>query len=186
MPKKNFTQELEGALREAYMKGKRCNISLPDPRHFRLSGNTQTVRLSLTEEAVVSNMQDDVAAFEGWLLALKAWGCIENAELHWDTPGDDGGGDYQRFLYRVTWFEKLFPSWFRVAQVCRANLNGSKVNGSLFVNTAASIPKDSPHKGSKEARLEMYLADSGWLAATFALEKVGRQFPVGLFKDTVS
>ena len=64
--------------------------------------------------------------------------------------------------------------------------NGSKVNGSLFVNTAASIPKDSPHEGSKEARLEMYLADSGWLAATFSLEKVGRQFPVGLFKNKVS
>jgi len=188
MPENNFAKELEASLREAYVKGKRCNISLPDQNHFRLSGNTQTVRLSLTKEAVISNMQDNVAAFEGWLLALKAWGCIENAELHWDTPSDEENGHYQRFLYRVTWFARLFTSWFRVAQECRANLNGSKVSefkGSSFVNTAKGAPT-CPHKSSKEAKLEKYLADSGWMASTFALNTVGRQFPVGLFKDTVS
>lgn len=59
---------------------------------------------------------------------------------------------------------------------------------SLVVNTAKGIPKDQPSSSSCESLLEKYLAESGWLASTFGLNKdrVGRQFPVGLFDGKVS
>ena len=187
MSESDPNKENESNLCDAYLKSKRRNIRLPDPRYFRLSSNLGKARLSLAAEAVVRNMQDDVAAFEGWLLALKAWGCIENAELHWDAPEKRNDGHYQRFLYRVTQFEKLF-GWFEVVRECRVLLGESRVKGSLFVNTAAGTPKVNPDEKSKETKLEKYLADSGWLSITFALDKdkVGRQFPVGLFENTVS
>ncbi|PIQ13112.1 MAG: hypothetical protein COW70_06435 [Hydrogenophilales bacterium CG18_big_fil_WC_8_21_14_2_50_58_12] len=152
------------------------------------------MQLFLTRKAVVHNMQDDVAALEGWLLALKAWGVIGNVQLKWDVPEmlDEDvvkKSHYQRFLYRVTWFEKLFGSWFKVAPECVEHLKASKVIGEskvapLRVN-AAKKPNSVPDARSKESRLEEYLAE-GWLAETFALNKVGRQFPVGLFENTIS
>ncbi|MBI5791399.1 MAG: hypothetical protein HZA63_07985 [Rhodocyclales bacterium] len=186
MSKNNLNKKIEMELGEAYASGRRHNISLPNSNEFRLSGTKEKLRLSLTARAVVCNMQDDIAAFEGWLLALKAWNCITRVELHWDIPENIDDGHYQRFLYRVTWFNKLFSSWLSVAPECHAYLDESKVKGTLVVNSAAGTPTDDHADKSKEAKLEKYLADSDWLANTFALAKVGRQFPVGLFQDEVS
>jgi hypothetical protein len=186
MPNNNLNKQIESELGKAYASGRRHNISLPNSDEFRLSGTKEQLRLSLTAKAVVCNMQDDVAAFEGWLLALRAWNCITRAELHWDIPEHIDDGHYQRFLYRVTWFEKLFPSWFSVAPECRAYLDESKVKGILIVNSPGDTPTKTPDKKSREAKLEKHLADQGWLANTFALAKVGRQFPVGLFRNKVS
>lgn len=181
----NINKQIESELSEAYTSGRRHSISLPNSKEFRLSGTKEQMRLSLTAKAVVCNMQSDIAAFEGWLLALKAWNCIARVELHWDIPENIDDGHYQRFLYRVAWFKELFSSWFSVAPECHAYLDESKVKGTLVVNLAVGIPKNPADK-SKEAKLEKYLAESGWLANTFALAKVGRQFPVGLFQNEVS
>lgn len=186
MPKNNLNKQIELELSKAYTSGRRHNISLPNSKEFRLSGTKEQMRLFLTAKAVVCNMQNDIAAFEGWLLAFKAWNCITGAELHWEIPADKNNGHYQRFLYRVTWFSKLFSSWFSVAPECHTYLDESKVKGALFVNSPAGTPKDAPADKSKEAKLEKYLAASGWLANTFALANVGRQFPVGLFQNEVS
>ena len=186
MPASEFNKKLAVDLCASYASSKRRNIKLPDPRHFKLSGNTGTVKLSLTAEAVVRNMQEDVAAFEGWLLALKAWGCLTNAELSWKAPENRCDGHYQRFLYRVKWFEDLFGSWFSVAPECRVLLDESRVKDGLIVGVAAGTPKDNIDSKFNESSLEKYLDDSCWLASTFALTKVGRQFPVGLFESTVS
>lgn len=186
MPKNNFNKQIESEFNEAYASGRRHNISLPNSNEFRLSGTKEQLRLSLTSKAVICNMQDDIAAFEGWLLALKAWNCVTRAELHWDIPENIDDGHYQRFLYRVTWFKKLFPSWFSVAAGCDLHLGRSKVNGILVVNSAVGTPTDAHADKSKEAKLEKYLAESGWIASTFDLSKVGRQFPVGLFQNKVS
>jgi hypothetical protein len=181
-------KEIGIALRVAYGKEKKHrNISLPDAEHFRLSRSGETVRLSLSSHAVIRNMQADAAAFEGWLLALKAWIRIEKAVLHWDTPEDTNDGHYQRFLYRVSRFNDLFSNWFAVAPESLTHLDESKIKG-LVVFNAAKSPMDIPDDKSKELTLEKYLAESGWLATTFALnpDLVGRQFPVGLFQKTVS
>lgn len=193
MSKNSFNQEIGVELRDAYGKKKHRNISIPDAGHFRLSRSPIGMRLSLSSQAVIRNMQEDVAAFEGWLLALRAWMHIEKAELHWDKPADTDNGHYQRFLYRVTRFSDLFPDWFSVAPDCRAPLDESKISGPkakgpFVVNTAAAPPKGVPDEKSKEANLEKHLVESKWLATTFELtpDLVGRQFPVGLFKETVS
>lgn len=183
-------KEIRVALRDAYGAKKHRNISLPDAKHFRLSRSLGTVRLSLSSQAVVRNMQANAAAFEAWLLALRAWMRIEKAVLHWDAPKpeDTGDGHYQRFLYRVSRFNDLFSNWFAVAPECLTHLDESKIMGPLVFNTAAKSPKDMPDNKSPESKLEILLAESGWLATTFALnpDLVGRQFPVGLFQETVS
>jgi hypothetical protein len=185
-------QEIRNALRDAYRAKKQRNIRLPDVDHFRLSGNLERVRLSLSSEAVIRNMQANAAAFEGWLLALKAWIRIEKAVLHWDAPSNKGDGHYQRFLYRVSRFNELFSSWFAVAPECLRHLDESRVNGpvkdALVVNAATKPTEGTPGDRSKESKLERHLAESGWLATTFLLnpDLVGRQFPVGLFRNTVS
>lgn len=180
-------EEIRVALRDAYRAKKQRNISFPDANHFRLSRSLGTLRLSLSSEAVVRNMQADAAAFEGWILALKAWMRIEKAVLHWDAPDDIDNGHYQRFLYRVSQFNNLFSSWFAVAPECLRHLDESKMNGPMVVNAAKKAP-DTPDNRSTESKLEKLLAESGWLATTFALNPawIGRQFPVGLFQNTVS
>lgn len=194
MPKSKLNQEIEAVLRNAYQsaQGKRHSIRLPTNLEF--SRNAEAVRLVMPADTVTRNMQDDVAAFEGWLLALKAWGCIDHkAELEWAAPEDTDDGRYQRFLYRVTWFAELFPSWFRVDPKCQPLLEKSRITQAktnktaLVVNTAKVLPNENPDKSLTEALLEKYLADSGWLASTFVLdkEKVGRQFPVGVFEESV-
>ena len=179
---------IRDALRDAYWAKKHRHISLPDANHFRISQNSGTVRLSLSSQAVVRNMQNDTAAFEAWLLALKAWVGIEDAVLNWDAPEDARNGHYQRFLYRVSRFSKLYSNWFRAAPESLSHLNESMVKGKLVCNVATTSPNDSPNKASRESRLEKHLAKTGWLANTFSLnpDLVGRQFPVGLFQGKVS
>jgi hypothetical protein len=181
-------REIRIELRDAYRAKKHRNIKLPDANNFRLSRNSGTVRLSLSSKAVVRNMQANTAAFEGWLMALKAWLHIEKAVLHWDAPEKTNDGHYQRFLYRVSRFNDLFSNWFEVAPECLTHLDKSMIEGPVFFNAATKSPKDIPDDKSKESMLEKNLVKSGWLATTFALnpDLVGRQFPVGLFRKTVS
>lgn len=166
--------------------GKRRNILLPGNEFFQLSGDKQTLRLCLTQDAVTRNMQENVAAFDSWILALKAWGCADQVVLRWQEPQDTANGHYQRFLYRVSRFRDLFSDWFVVD--CKDLLHASKLNHAknLLLNMPMGIAKDVPHPSSLEAILEKYLVDSGWLAKRFRLKKIGRQFPVGLFADKVA
>lgn len=181
---------LETALRAAYQQAQAKRRSIRLPTSCRFSGSGKKVVLTLSSRAVTRNMQDDEAAFEAWLLALKAWGCIDEAELAWEPPADRNDGHYQRFLYRVVKFAGLFD-WFRVDEQNRSLLDDSRVRnpGShrFLVNTAQN-PQNEPSKNSPESLLEQHLVESGWLARTFGLrlDRVGRQFPVGLFEGKVS
>ncbi|MCX7166594.1 MAG: hypothetical protein NTV11_10005 [Rhodocyclales bacterium] len=189
MPTNTSNAHFQSELRKAYasISGKRRSIQLPDPDQFQLSGDKKTLRLYLTGDALTRNMQENVAAFEGWILALKAWECADTVVLDWREPSEGkADGHYQRFLYRVNRFRELFPDWFSVER--EKLLQDSKVTGAetLFLNAATSNPKTSPAESSQEARLEMDLVTTGWLTNEFGLDKIGRQFPVGLFSDSVA
>jgi hypothetical protein len=124
-------------------------------------------------------MQDDVAAFEAWALALKAWRCVENVELDWEVPDSEDKrlGHYRRFLYRVGAFKRLFsPGWFSVRNSAYLDLGSHR---NLTINSATSAPSD-PALGSREAILEKELTGSVEFANAFKLASRSRQFPVGL------
>jgi hypothetical protein len=68
-------------------------------------------------------MQNDSAAFEGWLLVLKYWLSeeIEYVVLDFDARedmlqkyGSPEACHYNRFLYRLHNMARYFPSWFFV------------------------------------------------------------------------
>lgn len=184
--------ELESALRTAHyevIKGRRRSIRLPSACHF--SGSPENLQLALSADVVASNMQNNASAFEGWLLALKSWGAMDRAQLAWTKPKEVRSGHYQRFLYRVLWFRELFP-WFGVVDECLPLLEESRVlkgvPGELLLKTANGIPKARPEAAAAEAHLEKFLLETGWLVQNFGIhqDKVGRQFPVGLFEGKVS
>lgn len=65
-----------------------------------------------TINPVLENMQTDKAAFEGWIICLKAWlsDKIKTVKLDWTTP-DNENLHYNRFLYRVIKFKEWY-NWF--------------------------------------------------------------------------
>jgi hypothetical protein len=56
-------------------------IRLPSDKEITFVGDVSRLRIKLARTAVIRNMQDDSAAFEGWGLVLMAWCGVENIEL---------------------------------------------------------------------------------------------------------
>ena len=53
------------------LQEKNKNIRLPSEMDFTIQDNVLTI--GMTEKGLISNMQTDAAAFEGWAICLKAW-----------------------------------------------------------------------------------------------------------------
>lgn len=77
--------------------------------------------LSVFVNNAIKNMQVDSAAFEGWIITLKAWLSSEikyvmfDFEVPANLSGQTGNSEvchYNRFLYRINNLLRLFPSWF--------------------------------------------------------------------------
>ena len=181
---------------------------MPDNSFEALDGDRNHVILTLSKSAVCANMQSNSAAFEAWLLALKIWGVIERATLRWERPEVDSAKEtaytsgwchYQRFLYRVDFFNRLFGAgaWFvvedeyakHVKQKCVALNEQHRQNHSLILNVPDKDEHGIPSKGKVEAHLEAEFVrqpkegkeEKALLAKIFGLNRVNRQFPVGLF-----
>ena len=178
---------------------------MPDNSFEALDGDQSHVVLTLSISAVCSNMQSNSAAFEAWLLALKIWGVIEQATLRWEQPekrnvSASGWCHYQRFLYRVDFFNRLFGAgaWFvvgdeyakHIKETCVALNEQHRRNHSLILNVPDKEEHGTPSEGKIEARLEAEFVqppkegtkdEKALLANIFGLDKVNRQFPVGLF-----
>jgi len=179
-------QDWQERLRNACAK----EVRLPS-KHLTVTGAVDA-RLHLSGRAVCENMQHDWAAFEGWALALLTWGGASSVTLAWDEPeGAQGVADphYQRFLYRVERFCALVPE----VRIEDANkLQALRVHRHLgrFVVNAAQGKETAEPQGQSEAALEKKLTTPGALhdklKAMFLLDKVDRQFPVGVFEGKVS
>jgi len=180
-------QEAYRAWAEAGMRRTR-NVKLPSTLGRAWAGDKLLLRLNA--KSVTSNMQSDAAAFEAWALILRLWLRKERArciELDWDAPTDPKNGHYQRFLYRVTQFQLLFPEWFFVADVkklrdCRALTEQQPVL-NVAAGEATAPPAGTTHA---EYELESRLIVSPLFRQHFGLKLVDRQFPVGLFADQVT
>lgn len=157
------------------------------PSRIEMDGDHRCVRMKFSDCALVSNMQTDAAAFEAWALALHVWCRVERVVLDWEPirekDGKPGYRHYQRFLYRVEKFRSWFP-WLGVANA-DAPGDAEAITGSeLILNVSKSVGKAEAAK--PEARLERQLRGSNSFRARYELEKVGTQFPVGLFRGEVA
>lgn len=184
-------QDLEQALREAHHRhtaaSKQRTIKLPSKLHIERDSNGLLFRLDAA--SVSSNMQTDAAAFEGWALTMRLWlgeQAIPHILLDWAVP-DVRSGHYERFLYRAAQFLTLFPEWFSVAEPQELQNRRTLTEKVLKLNIPSSKTSSSPPVNKfPEYEFETGLINSGHLREHFHLERVDRQFPVGLFADEVS
>jgi len=175
----HWKAELKRAWRERF-PGKRENIEISSKVVLR--GRTQP-KLHLSATGVSNNMQTNEAAFEGWLLALRAWCDIPGATLSWDRPRHDCG-HYQRFLFRVAHFERIIP-WFEVDDNGELERATTVVASSLVINQGGAESRRASDSNS-EAALERALLRWPGLPRALGVELVDHQFPVGLFRGDVT
>jgi len=106
------------------------------PTQIKSSLDGDCCKIHLLAKSVTANMQGDAAAFEGWVLVIKAWLAdvgIRRVEMSWEHPVESNG-HYQRFLYRVIRFSRLF-SWFLVSSESKSELMRSdllEVDGAII------------------------------------------------------
>ena len=176
---------------------------LPKDILFDREGSVHTMHLS--SAAVISNMQKDPAAFEGWALAIKVLlgeNACQSIQLSWDAPDDLTDKNYQRFLYRLIRFRQQVD-WLVVVSACKSQLLASRVlkpDGSLvpdsvfFVNGPTSSREMGAGGGAdtgstqEEQYLELLFSEppSELLRALAWKGPMQRQLPVALFEGTVS
>jgi len=143
-------------------------------------------------------MQDDAAAFEGWILCLKS--VLDQRRipytftLDWQrTPYQ--GGHYQRFLYRVMKFNKLFggeAGWFKIKH--QDWLLGLKIsedaNDVYFLNAPSSAKArlndaDDSIENFLENQIVKQQDAENALKEMFQMSSISRQLPVGLYRESV-
>lgn len=182
------------------------NVNLP--RALRFYKKKGVWEIEMGSEQVIANLQTDIAAFEGWALAMKRWASLKEPgveiRLRWSPPikANDCSLDYERFLYRVIRFDEVVE-WFKVARGCSEHLNSSKVlkrNGEpkrtgtqFLVNVPGKRTKPTGSKAgnalpTSERDIEVWfyyhpgklLESVGWSG------KLERQVPVGLFCGAIN
>lgn len=155
-----------------------------------------------------ANMQDNCNAFEGWALLTKSYFPNAKIILDWNTdipPTDSDGKDvqarneaaYNRFLYRVGKFKKMFSEWF---YVCKDKQNivddfSEKIKINHVNNCCNSYSEYNPNKGEEHiiekdfSREEMnqksFLEKLRAQATPIKLECIFDQLPNGLFEGSV-
>jgi hypothetical protein len=187
----NETQkQLEEELKKA------CNCSAATPRAIKLPSKLgiekieKGLLLQVDAESVKANMQSDAAAVESWALVLRLWlgeKRVPHIVVDWDAPSDAPDGHYERFLYRMYQFSKLFPGWFEVADAQKLQKCKALCGTQLILNVASRRASQSqPRTTSREYQLEAELIKSLQFCEHFSLQRVDRQFPVGLFAGKVA
>jgi len=136
------------------------NLTLDFPTGIHTTYNVASRHVHFSISAVQKNMQSDPAAFEAWLLVLKANNAIQTASLcfnpvatnpaNYFTNLTSGMQHYMRFLYRLNKFRHQFGEWFSVCQGCRPIVDDFELQfeaiGKLN-NPPLSKSKFDPTKG---------------------------------------
>lgn len=183
-------------------------INFPSGFIVETKNNDELVFIIDKEKSVVSNMQTNESAFEGWILALKTnIKEYKNSKfyLKWEEPLKVDDPHYQRFLYRVKKFSEMFSDWFYIHNESKELLCRSKIH---FVNNKSNKDKPSIYvlnTPSKERSNELSNQKVGsdmtsehdlevlfitkykdGLLKKAKLSKLYRQLPIGVFEGKVS
>jgi len=181
-----FNAMLRGAFRERSVV--RRNVRLPSGGDIRIGGDARCMTLFLSVDAVLSNLQRDKAAFEGWSLVFMEWCGVQRIVVDWEEPSNTTDGHYQRFLYRLQHFEDLLGADV-VSIERRERLTRSRIgyDGVATLNVAGGTnTTGSPSLPGSEADLEKRLAggnptERARLMTALRLDQLDRQMPVGVF-----
>jgi len=177
------------------------NCRFPNQNEIGIEGSEDLVTLTIRIKGLYENMQGDAAAFEAWSLALLCHCGVKRVAIRLDEePGDrEGLLHFERFLYRLAKFAELFPEEISVDGSIAARSRVVSSKGRLFLNEPgdrsalidselatrfeAIIANPASHS---ERDLEMALEVSPAFRAGLGLDRVMRQWPVGLFHESVS
>lgn len=149
--------------------------------------------LTLNKRSLVSNMQSDVGAFEGWALCLFANnpGIYDKILIQWypidnfDQEGiisDAERGHYYRFLYRAYKFQENYPETVEFQPSVSSIFDVDE-----FQDWVLNYPKGESRESQKtnknaEAHLERELLD----IMQNAFDYCDHQLPAGLFYRDIS
>ena len=171
---------------------------LPSAITFEVADDTCTMYI----EKAYANMQDDGNAFEGWALLIKSYFPNAKIVLDWKpiSPIDSKGKNvaaYNRFLYRVGKFEKIFGEWFQVSED-KQNIVadfGERIRTNHINNLSASDSGYNPGHGAEhiiekdfsweKMNQKFFLEKLNAQAAPIKLKCVFDQLPNGLFEGSV-
>jgi len=174
-------------------------VGLPGDIDFNIENGVLKVFVKKTK----MNMQTDSAAFEAWILVLKAWlsNEIEHVQLDFTVPddltapyGNSIAGHYNRFLYRLHNMLLLFPDWF--------SLHESKTkivsdfmrwlqSGTCLLNHSLQERESVINTDKMERQIESWFAfhkGKELLCNYWGIdkEKLFNQLPIGLFYNEIS
>lgn len=183
----------------AALKEKTNNTRVELPRDIDVQRSNDTIVFKLTKEAICSNMQANIGAFEGWILAAKSVFPNHKFTVEYDHLKDSSNPHYQRFLTRLWLFESLFGKgseepWLELSSPVTSDyVEGSK-SKTLKCNVGNKNRALRPEVASNsEADLEFRLckdndndAERNCLSDTFGTRPAYRQFPMGIFRGQVS
>lgn len=188
---------------ENLLRGKRgfSNCRFPGWDEIGIEGSQDLVTVTIRTKGLYENMQGDAAAFESWCLALLCHCGVKRVAIRLGEEPDDRDGllHFERLLYRLARFAELFPDEISIdgSVATRSKIVSSK--GRLLLNVPgdrpASVESDLETRfeaiianptAHSERDLEMALEISPAFRAELGLERVMRQWPVGLFHESVS
>ena len=163
------------------LKEKVSNAKLPEGIGFEIKDGN--LYLDMNQKGLISNMQENCAAFEGWAILLKYWlsEYIDNVCVRFSCINEANHTNaekmhYQRFLYRLSKFVATYK-WAKY----ESDYSIDDYSTSGFVlNTPDSESKEEA--SGEEAQLERKLLRDtpGNLCIT------DHQLPVGVFRNEVS
>jgi len=198
--KKEIIDLLKEQLRkEKKEKIERSHIVLPSSIDF--SSQNGILKTHLTNP--IQNIQEDGAAFEGWIVALKTWLPHITRKVELDFPsssdlptkglGNPESCHYNRFLYRIDNFRRLFPDWFFLDDRNRGEVTEFMRRlrqGRCLLNHSLKPRKSVINTQNKEREIESWLAfheGKEPLCELLGLDqtKLFNQLPVGVFYNNI-
>jgi hypothetical protein len=177
---------------------KKCEF--PKNGEIGIYGNQDEVTITVGAKGLGGNMQTNAAAFEAWALVLLCHCQVKRIKVGLTPDAEKlSGGHVGRFLYRLHRFHELFPD--KIEPDAKLRSSARALNGAIkrVLNQPLSdrplIVEDrerrfaaasAPSGSVSEADLEKALECSQSFVRKFALNKVMRQWPVGLFEGQVA
>ena len=162
------------------LQAKNKNLRLPSGMGFSIEDNVLTI--TMKEKGLISNMQTDDSAFEGWAICLKAWlpEFIDQVYIEGKAPTNISDKHYQRFLYRLDKFIKIY-TW--------ASTKSFEIELAEFrrknVNVVINVPKSNASESAThcEAQLERVFYKRNKISCSY--DFIDHQLPVRLYNDEI-